>query len=50
MSEDFTKDEQSDISFTSNMYDFSVDCQKRSVKLEDILNVHKYLMIKNIIT
>ena len=29
------------------MYDFSVD--HNSVKKEDILNIHKYLMIKNVI-
>ena len=41
----FTKDEQSEISSNDTMYDFSVD--HSSNKKEDILNIHKYLIIKN---
>ena len=45
LSKDFTEDDQSEISLNGNVYDFSVD--HSSVKKEDILNIHKYLMIKN---
>ena len=44
-SQDFTKDEQSEISLNGTVYDFSVD--HSSIKKEDILNIHQYLMIKN---
>ena len=39
------KDEQSQISLNGTVYDFSVD--HSSIKKEDILNIHQYLMIKN---
>ena len=45
ISKDFKKDEQSKISLNGTIYDFSVD--HKSVRKEDILNVHEYLMIKN---
>ena len=45
VSQDFTKDEQSEISLNGTMYHFSVD--HSSIKKEDILNIHQYLMIKN---
>ena len=44
-SKDFTKGEQSEISLNGTVYDFSVD--HSSIKKEDILNIHQYLMIKN---
>ena len=44
VSEDFTKDEQSEISLNGTVYDFSVD--HSSIKKEDTLNIHQYLMIK----
>ena len=40
---DFTKDEQSEISLNSTVYDFSVD--HSSIEKEDILNIHEYLNI-----
>ena len=43
----FTKDEQSETSFNGTIYDFSVD--HSSIKKGDILNIHQYLMVKNII-
>ena len=45
VSKDFTKDEQSEISLNGTGYDFWVD--RSSVKKEDILNIHQYLMVKN---
>ena len=45
ISKDFTKDEQSEISFNGTVYDFSFD--HSSIKKEGILNIHQYLMIKN---
>ena len=45
VSQNFTKDEQSEISLNGTVYDFSVD--HSSIKVEDILNIHLYLMIKN---
>ena len=45
VSQDFTKDEQIEISLDGTVYDFSVD--HSSIKKEDILNTHQYLMIKN---
>ena len=44
ISKDFTKDKQSELSLNVNVYDFSVD--HSSIKKEDILNIHQYLMIK----
>ena len=43
-SKDFTEDEQSEISLYGTVYDFSVD--HNSIKKEDILNIHKYLMVQ----
>ena len=37
MSKDFTKDEQSEISLNSSLYNFSVD--HSSIKKEDILKI-----------
>ena len=45
VSQDFTKDRQSEISLNGTVYDFSVD--HNPIKREDILNIHLYLMIKN---
>ena len=44
VSQDFTKDEQSDISLNGTVHDFSV--AHSSIKKEDILNIHQYLIIK----
>ena len=41
----FGKDEQSVTVLDSTVCDFSVD--HNSIKKEDILNIHQYLMIKN---
>ena len=43
-SKDFTEDKQSEMSLFGTVYDFSVD--HNSIKKEDILNIHKYLMVK----
>ena len=40
-----SKDEQSEISLNGTAYDFSVD--HSSIEKEDILNIHKYLIVKN---
>ena len=40
----FTKDQESDVSLNGMVYDFSVD--HSSIKIEDILNIHEYLMVK----
>ena len=45
VSKDFTNDEQSEISLNGTVYDFSVD--QSSIKIEDILNIHQYLLIRN---
>ena len=45
ISQDFTKDEQSEICIKGTVYDFSV--AHNSVKKEDILNIHQYLAIRN---
>ena len=45
ISKDFTKDEQCKISLNGTLYDFSVD--HSSIKKENILNIHQYIMIKN---
>ena len=45
VSQDFTKDKQSEISLNGTVYDYSVD--QISIKKEHILNIHQYLMIKN---
>ena len=44
-SKDFTKDEQSEISVNGVACDFSVD--HSLIKKEDVLNIHKYLMVRN---
>ena len=44
VSQDFTKDEQDEISLNGTMLYFSVD--HSSIKKEDVLNIHQYLMIK----
>ena len=41
---DFKKDVQSEISLIDTVYDFSVD--HSSIKKEDVLNIHQYLMVK----
>ena len=41
---DFTNDEQSETSLNGTVYDFSVD--HSSIKIEDILNIHQYLMVE----
>ena len=43
-SKDFTEDKQSEMSLFGTVYDFSVD--HNSIKKEDILNIHKYLIVK----
>ena len=45
VSKDFTKDEQSETSLNSTLYDFAVGHSPN--KKEDILNIHIYLMVKN---
>ena len=45
ISKDFTKDEQTGISLNGTVYHFSVD--QSSVKKEDMLDIHQYLMVKN---
>ena len=45
ISKDFTTDEHSEISLNTTVYDFSVN--HSSIKKEDILNLHQYLMIRN---
>ena len=45
VSQDFAKDEQSEISLNGTVHDFSVE--HSSIKKEDILNIHQYLIIKN---
>ena len=45
LSKDFTKDEQSEIYLHGTVYNFSVD--HSSIKKENILNIHQYLMSKN---
>ena len=46
VSKDFTKDEHSEFFLDCTVYDFSVD-NISSIKKEDILNIHQYLMVKN---
>ena len=43
----YTATEARDVSLNGNVYDFSVEYN--SIKKSDILNIHKYLMTKNII-
>ena len=45
VSQGFAKDKQSKISLNGTVCNFSVD--HSSIKKEDILNIHQYLMIKN---
>ena len=44
-SNDFDRDDLKEVSFKGNVYDFSVDYD--AIDKSDILNIHKYLMIKN---
>ena len=46
ISEYFTKDEMSEISLNSTVYDYSVD--HSAIEEEDILNIYEYLMKNNI--
>ena len=45
VSKDFTNNEKSQISLNGTVNDFSD--YHSSIKKEDILNIHQYLMIKN---
>ena len=45
ISNGFTATESREVSLNENVYDFSVDYI--SIDKSDILNIHKYLMIKN---
>ena len=45
VSQDFAKDKQKKNSLNGIAFDFLVD--HGSIKKEDILNIHQYLMIKN---
>ena len=45
VSQDFAKDKQKKNSLNGIAFDFLVD--HSSIKKEDILNIHQYLMIKN---
>ena len=45
VSKEFTKNEQSKIFLSCTAFDFSVE--HISIKKEDILNIHQYLLIKN---
>ena len=45
VSKNFTEDKQGEISWNDIAYDFAVD--HSSVKKEDILNIHQYLMVEN---
>ena len=45
ISKDFANEEQSEISFNGTVYDISIG--HSSIKKEDILNIHQYLMAKN---
>ena len=47
ISNDFTKDEQSEISLNGTVYVFPAD--HSSIKKEDIINTHQYLMVKTTI-
>ena len=45
ISNKFDSDDIKEVSFTGNVYDFSVDYNV--VDKCDILNIHKYLLVKN---
>ena len=45
VSKDFTKDVQSKLSLNATVYEFSVD--HSSIKKEDILNFHEYLIVED---
>ena len=45
MSKEFTKDEQSEISFNGTAHNFSVD--HNLIEEQNIRNTHQYLMVKN---
>ena len=42
---DFSKDQESEISLNGTAYNFLVD--HSSIKIENILNIHEFLMAKN---
>ena len=42
---DVSKDQESEISLNGTVYNFLVD--HSSIKMENILNIHKFLMAKN---
>ena len=42
---DVSKDQESEISLNGTVYNFLVD--HSSIKIENILNIHKFLMAKN---
>ena len=42
---DFSKDQESEISLNGTVYNLLVD--HSSIKIENILNIHKFLMAKN---
>ena len=45
ISNEFYSDDLKSVSFKGNMYDFSVDYDV--IDKSNILNIHKYLMVKN---
>ena len=45
VSKEFTKDEQSEISFNGTAHNFSVD--HNLIEEQNIRNTHQYLMVKN---
>ena len=45
ISNEFITLDLGEVSFAVNVYDFSVDY--KSIDISDILNIHKFLMIKN---
>ena len=47
ISEDFSKDNMKKTGFIGSVYHFSVDCNDTAA--DDILDIHKYLMKKNVI-
>ena len=52
LSKDFTKDKQSELSLNGTVYDlngtiYDFSVGHSSIKKEDILNIHQYLMIKS---
>ena len=45
LSKDYNKNSRKDTGLYGNVYDFSVDYN--AIKVDDILDIHKYLMEKN---